>query len=127
MRIAVSSLKRETIAPHAGKCRRFLIYETDRQGIASRQLLELDEAHSLHASHDLAGHPLGGVDVLIAGGMGEGLFQRLSDHGILPCIVAESDPEIAVTKLLLGELKTLAINAHPRCHDDDHHHHHHPH
>ncbi len=127
MRIAVSTVKRETIAQHAGQCRRYLIYETDPQGIVSRQVLELDEAHSLHASHDLAAHPLGGVDVLIAGSMGEGLFQRLSDHGILPCIVAESDPEIAVTKLLLGELKTLAINANPQCGGHHHDHHHHPH
>lgn len=45
---------------------------------------------------DIAEHPLDGVDLLIAGGMGDGLQARLARKGIEAVVTTERDPERAV-------------------------------
>lgn len=109
MRIAVTSQNRTTVTPHAGKCSKFWIYEVDRGYITQRSLLELEKDQSFHDSRGHERHPLDNVDVLIAGSMGERLYLRLSDKGIQPIITDEADPDIAVTRMLMGLLKPLPI------------------
>ena len=41
MKIAVASQNRRTITEHAGKCRKFWIYETEQDKIVRKELLEL--------------------------------------------------------------------------------------
>ncbi len=106
MRIAVS-----TVTPHAGKCRNFWIYEIEQGDVKGRHLIELPLEQTLHASHhDISAHPLEGVDVLIAGSMGEGLLSRLSSIGVQAIITVEQDPDVAVTKWLLGLLKSMPVS-----------------
>lgn len=119
MRIAVTSQNRQTITPHAGKCSTFWIYEVERGNITQRRLLELEKGQSFHGSNGHGHHPLDDVDVLIAGSMGEGLYLRLSDKGIQPIITDEADPDIAVTRMLMGLLKPLPIAT--GCHGRRHH------
>jgi predicted Fe-Mo cluster-binding NifX family protein len=118
MRIAVTSQNRKSITNHAGKCRNFWIYDVNHGDLGNRVLLELPLEQSLHASHGLAAHPLDSVDVLIAGSMGEGLFNRLAEHGVQPVITNEQDPDVAVVKLLMGMLKQTAVGA--GCHEHAH-------
>jgi len=125
MRIAVTSQNRKSITQHAGKCRNFWIYDVNHGDLGSRTMLELPLEQSLHASHGVQAHPLDSVDVLIAGSMGEGLFNRLAEHGVQPIITDEQDPDVAVVKLLMGTLKRMEVGA--GCNDHDHHQHEHEH
>ncbi len=51
MKIAVTSQNRKTITEHAGKCRKFWVYEVIGQQIHSKQLIELPIDQSFH-EHD---------------------------------------------------------------------------
>jgi hypothetical protein len=73
MKIAVASQNRKQVTGHTGRCRRFWIYEVEAGRIVSRTLLELPIDQSFHAISPQAPHPLDGVQVLISGGVGEGL------------------------------------------------------
>jgi predicted Fe-Mo cluster-binding NifX family protein len=48
------------------------------------------------------------VDVLIAGGMGRGLADRLERRGIRALVTSETDPDRAVAAYIAGHLETLA-------------------
>jgi predicted Fe-Mo cluster-binding NifX family protein len=122
MKIAVTSQDRKTITAHAGMCRRFWIYTVDDgQQSGARTLLELPKEQSLHESYGAGPHPLDAVDVLIAGGMGSGLADRLARRGIRALVTSETDPDSAVAAFVAGRLETLAA----QCREGHGHHHHH--
>ena len=105
MKIAVTSQNRKIITGHAGKCRKFWIYEIDDKTILKKSLLELTLDQSLHASHGAGPHPLDGVNVLISGGAGQGLIRRLDDMGIQGLVTPETEPDSAVADFLNGTLR----------------------
>lgn len=107
MRIAVTSQNRRTVTGHAGKCRKFWIFEVDDCEVRDKRLLELPIEQSFHESSQDAPHPLDAINVLITGGMGSGLQMRLKRKGILPVATAESDPDRAVAAWLNGTLREL--------------------
>lgn len=117
MKIAVTSQNRKTVTGHAGKCRRFWIYDIDDCEVRDRQLLELAIEETFHERHGGGAHPLDGINVLITGGMGDGLQRRLKQRGILAVATGETDPERAIADWLNGTLKELP----PGCHDHHHH------
>ncbi len=96
MKIAVTSQNRKTVTSHAGVCRRFWIYDIEQGAVVNKTLLELAKEESFRESDNHAEHPLDNVDVLIAGGMGAGLQQRLSRKGIEALTTSETDPDQAV-------------------------------
>lgn len=100
LRIAVTSQNRKQITEHAGKCRKFWIYETRGQTVVSKTLLELPLEQSLHASAGDDKHPLAPIDLLITGSIGDGLRQRLADLGIETIVTMETDPDAVVDRLL---------------------------
>lgn len=120
MKIAVTSQNRRTITEHAGKCRKFWIYETDQNQVVAKTLLELPIEQSFHQSSLQAPHPLDDVQVLIAGGMGSGLNRRLAAKNIKALVTSETDPDQAVLDYLQGNLEVMAT-----CSSHDHHDHHH--
>jgi len=111
MKIAVASQNRKQVTGHTGRCRRFWIYEVEAGRIVSRTLLELSIDQSFHAISPQATHPLDGVQVLISGGMGEGLVMRLARMGIKGLVTTESDPDRAVALYLAGDLPLGAPEA----------------
>jgi predicted Fe-Mo cluster-binding NifX family protein len=122
MQIAVTSQNRRTITEHAGKCRKFWIYEVEKGQVNSRQLLELPLEQSFHASGaSLEIHPLDSINVLITASMGAGLQQRLLQNGIKGIITLESDPDRAVHAFLNGRLEQLPPD---RSHEHHHGHQH---
>lgn len=127
MKIAVSSQNRKTVTGHAGKCRKFWIYDVAGGEHQGRTLLELPLDQSFHASHGQP-HPLDEVNVLITGGMGLGLRERLKQKGIVAVATAETDPDRAVTAWLNDTLVEIAPEAHGHGfpHEHAHHHHHQP-
>jgi len=104
MKIAVASQNRKQVTGHTGRCRRFWIYEVETGRVVSRTLLELPIDQSFHAISPQAPHPLDSVQVLMSGGMGEGLVMRLARMGIEGLITTESDPDRAVALYLAGNL-----------------------
>ena len=102
MRIAVCSQNRRAVTEHAGKCRKFWIYEVSQGQVTGKTLLELPLEQSLHSSAPGQPHPLDAIDVLISGGAGGGLTQRLAQLGIECVVTTETDLELAVAAYLAG-------------------------
>jgi len=100
MKIAVTSQNRKLVTKHAGRCRRFWIYSVEGGQVTDKSLLELSKEQSFHDSEPDAPHPLDGVDVLLVGGMGPGLAQRLARKGIQVHVATEDDPDKAVQHFL---------------------------
>jgi hypothetical protein len=115
MRIGVTSQNFRTITGHAGKTRRFLVFEA-MPGAAPQEVerLDLPLEMSLHEYHG-EDHPLFSLDALITQGHGQGFGQRLARHGVRVVATSASDPLAAVTALAAGE--PLAA---PLPHDHDH-------
>ncbi len=131
MRIAVTSQNYRTITGHAGKTRRFLIYEVQGQGSPVEvERLDLPTDLSLHEYHG-EDHPLfqQGLDVLITQGAGQGFVQRLGRQGITVLVTSESDPLAAAAKVGAGlplapGLPHDHAHAHGHDHDSGHDHNH---
>ncbi len=107
LRIAVCSQNRKTVTEHAGKCRKFWIYEVKQGKVIDKTLLELPLEQSFHASPVGQAHPLDGVSLLISAGMGSGLQQRLQQRGIQGVVTTEEDPDLAVAAFLASEMSRL--------------------
>ncbi|CBN55607.1 MULTISPECIES: NifB/NifX family molybdenum-iron cluster-binding protein [Kamptonema] len=113
MKIALASQNKTAITEHAGHCRKFWIYETNATEILGKQLLELSPAQSFHDSSPDESHPLDDIQVLIAGGMGRGLVERLERKGIAAIVTKETDLDKAVSAYLDGSL----VREEAECHE----------
>ncbi|MBK5968023.1 MULTISPECIES: NifB/NifX family molybdenum-iron cluster-binding protein [Thiorhodovibrio] len=105
MRVAVSSQNFRTITGHAGKSRRFILFDIDTDGqITERERLDLPKGMSLHDTRGPE-HPLfeQGLTHLITGGAGERFGERMAANGIT--VIQTSEPEIepALKALAAGE------------------------
>lgn len=98
--IAVCSQNRKTVTEHAGKCRKFWVYRIQGGQVAGKTLLELPIEQSFHETAADAPHPLDDIHVLIAGGMGGGLQQRLVQRGIRGLVTDIQDPDEVVAVFL---------------------------
>jgi len=119
MRIAVTSQNFKTITGHAGKARRFLVYETDgTQTPVELDRLDLPKELSVHEYHG-EDHPLFqlGLHALVTQGAGQGFVQRMARYGIVVHATSEADPMRAVARLAAGLPLAAAL---PHDHDHDH-------
>lgn len=103
MKIAVTSQNFRTITGHAGKTRRFLVYDQDTEG-GWKEMERLDLPKEM-SMHEFTGgsHPIDVVDVLITAGCGDGFIRKMATRGIDVVQTAETDPLTAVEKLMKGE------------------------
>jgi predicted Fe-Mo cluster-binding NifX family protein len=126
MKIAVASQNKSSVTVHAGKCQKFWIYEVNYPEILSKELLELPKEQSFHNSSPRDPHPLDNIQVLISGGMGNGLLLRLEKQGIEAIVTEESEPDFVVNAYLEGSLvrKKLESCEHEREHRHNHQHRH---
>jgi predicted Fe-Mo cluster-binding NifX family protein len=125
MKIAVTSQNRREITEHAGRCRKFWIYDIEDKQVVNKSLLEIPVEQSFHESSSHDPHPLDDVAVLISAGMGQGMVNRLASKGIVAVVTTQKDPDLAVNAYLNGQLK--ASIGQGRNHGYGHHHHHHHH
>jgi predicted Fe-Mo cluster-binding NifX family protein len=107
MKIAVTSQNLSTISGHAGRCRKFWIYEVEGKRVARKALLELPLALRFQACVPDRPHPLNAVNVLITAGMKTRLHDNLMQKGILAVSTTETDPDRAVAAWLDGDLETM--------------------
>ena len=105
MRIAVSSQNFRTITSHAGKSRRFLIYDVvadadAEAGVVEVERLDLPPQMSLHDYHG-DDHPLfeRGIDVIVTGGAGAGFMNRVGRRGIRVVATAETNIPAALSAI----------------------------
>ncbi|MBK1646383.1 nitrogen fixation protein [Thiocapsa imhoffii] len=120
MRVAVTSQNFKTITGHAGKTRRFMIFEADTSGrTVEVERLDLPANMSLHDYHG-EDHPLFSMrlNAIITQGAGQGFVQRMARHGIQVHATSAVDPHEAVGVLLAGQPLPAAA---PHSHDHDHH------
>lgn len=112
-RIAVSSQNFRTITSHAGKTRRFLVYQAQVDGsVREIERLDLPMGWSLHDYHG-DDHPLYRVDVVVTGGCGDGFVKRLSAHAVRVVATSETDPQTAARAVAAGlTLPPAAPHAH---------------
>ena len=83
MKIAVTSQNFRTGTGHAGRARRFLIYNAEpgaEPALAAR--LDLPKELAMHEFHGAGAHPIDGVDVILSQGFGEGFARRMARRGI---------------------------------------------
>ena len=103
MRIGVTTQNFRTIAAHAGRARRFTIFEDLLDGrIQETGKLDLPLEMNLHDYPRDAAHPIDGLDVLITGSCGDGFQRKLADRGIRVVVTSETDPLTAVAAVLSG-------------------------
>ena len=104
-KVAVCSQNRKAVTEHAGKCRKFWVYDIEQGRVVGRSLLELSIEQSFHEAKEGQAHPLDEVDVLITGSIGGGLQQRLRQRGILGVVTTETDLDQAVADFLAGKIE----------------------
>jgi predicted Fe-Mo cluster-binding NifX family protein len=105
MRVAVSSQNFRTITSHAGKSRRFMLFDIAADGtITERQRLELPKGMSLHDTQG-PDHPLfeQGLTHLLTGGAGERFIERLAAHRIAVIQTSATEIAPALQALAAGE------------------------
>jgi len=115
MRIAITSQNFRTVTGHAGRARRFLVFEV-ASGQPPKELerLDLDAEMAIHGFDHRAAHPLDGMDVLITGGAGEGFVRHLAARGVMVVATPETDPLRAVDAFLAGRV----LSASDACNHD---------
>lgn len=103
MRVAVTSQNFHTVTGHAGRARRFIVFEAnERDAPQEVGRLDLDADMAIHGFDPNLQHPLDGMDVLITGGAGEGFVRHLAARGVRVVATGESNPQLAVVALLAG-------------------------
>jgi predicted Fe-Mo cluster-binding NifX family protein len=105
MRIAVTSQNFRSITGHAGKSRRFIVYEVAAGADpAEVERLDLPKELSVHEYHG-DDHPLYqlGLDAILTGSAGHGFVQRMARQGIRVLATSETDIPSALDKLATGQ------------------------
>jgi predicted DNA-binding protein (UPF0251 family)/predicted Fe-Mo cluster-binding NifX family protein len=111
MNIAVSTTDGKTICGHLGKCKDFIIYETDGKEVIRKSLRSSGGAcpgHGADAGHGHNVSPFAGCHAVITQGMGQGMLDGLVHAGIQPVITDQTDPDTAIANFLKGELSGTA-------------------
>lgn len=117
MKIGITSQNFKTITGHAGKARRFMIFELRDDGsLPEIDRWDLPKEMSMHEHHGPEPHLLEQLDILITGGCGQGFRSRLERAGVKVITTSETNPTIALSAASQG--KTL-----PPAEDAHHHHH----
>jgi len=121
MNIAVTSQNYRTVTGHAGKTRRFLVFDVNPDGdVKEADRLDLDKMMTMHEfRNDNGSHPLDQMDVLITGSAGAGFVQKLNSRDVQVIVTGETDPIQAVRDFQNDQVKPPA----PESCNHEHHHH----
>ena len=104
-KLALACQNLRHLTAHAGRCRRFLIFDLDLPPEQAPQVLALSPAQTLFMLRDEA-HPLDGIDLLIAASIGAGVCDKLARRGIRTGVSTETDPDEIVRQFRAGHLVT---------------------
>ena len=107
MKIAIATKDFTEVSGHAGQARQWLLYDLSEHR-ANRLLpaparVNLEREQVLHSFEDNAPHPLDHVDLVVCGSAGDGFIRHMKKRGAEVLITGESDPALAITRILAGE------------------------
>ena len=106
--VAVAVANDGSIAPHAGRALRWMVYVvSDEADISLAWMLDLTNTSCLHEWHvrgDGNRHPLHFVDTAIAASAGEGVRRRLQQRDTELLTTIETSPDKAVEAYRTGNL-----------------------
>jgi predicted Fe-Mo cluster-binding NifX family protein len=104
VKIAVTSQNFRTVSGHAGRARRFLIYDAE-PGAKPVEVARLDlpKELAMHEFHGAGPHPIDGVDVILSQGFGDGFARRAATRGIVAFATDKADPVEAVKAYLVSQ------------------------
>ncbi len=119
MKIAAATNDNINITGHVGRCRAFIVYNIEEGKITNKEIRENTFTHQAagqqnHEHHNGEGHHHGHQNLidalkdcsyLLFQGGGWRLIEDLKANNIKPFLTTESIAEVAVEKLLKGELK----------------------
>ncbi len=114
MKIAITSQNKKDVTGHAGRCRKFWIYNLENNKVVHKELLEIPREMVFHNHRD-ENHPIDGVDMLLTGGMGNGLRKRMHAKGIQALIIKETHPDKAIELFLNEELEFFLPDPNHQC------------
>jgi predicted Fe-Mo cluster-binding NifX family protein len=119
VKIAVTSQNFRTVTGHAGKSRRFIIFDASMPG-EPIEIGRLDLPKEM-AFHEFSGgrHPLDEMNVLISASAGQGFVRKLALRGVHVVTCGESDPRVAVSDYLSGVMKPALPHDHGEHRHDD--------
>lgn len=116
MRIAIAS-EGANVSGHFGKCEYFTIVEIEDSGVKSKDIVNTKgHQHGLLPAF-LVSH---NVDVVIAGGMGEGARRNLTSNGIEIITGISSSIDEAIREYLNGNMKSSNTGCGGHNHSRDH-------
>ncbi|MFA7276699.1 MAG: NifB/NifX family molybdenum-iron cluster-binding protein [Pseudobdellovibrionaceae bacterium] len=95
MRIAVTSQNFKTVTNHAGKCRKYIIYEVEAGGIHEVERLSLPQELAF-SNFCGESHPLDGVNVLLSLSFGKGFLEKMKHRNITASLTRTNDIEDAI-------------------------------
>jgi predicted Fe-Mo cluster-binding NifX family protein len=100
-RIAVTSQNFRTVTGHAGRARRFIIYEVRPDGTFEEvDRLDLPKDMCIHEHPVEAPHPLDQVHHVLTGGCGPGFVNKMEMRGVQVHLTDIEDPARAVGELV---------------------------
>lgn len=102
MKIAVACSE-GMVSGHFGHCEEFQVFETDGSKIVQTEQFSNASGRGCAVAEDLGQQ---GVNVVLAGGMGAGAVNRLSQYGIQAVIGVTGDAREAVRNYLDGKLQS---------------------
>lgn len=105
MKIAVTSQNIRSVTAHAGRCRKFWVYELPKGGAdINKQFIELETDETLHTMTSQLPAKLSGITVLITANLGDSLKQKLLKVGVATHLSTdEVTPDIALLNYLANE------------------------
>lgn len=109
MKIGITSQNFRTITGHAGKARRFFVYEgSNGADIKLIDKIDLPKDQSIHASshtkNPVEKHPIDDLDILITASCGDGFQRKMKSRGITLVKTSEQDPLVAATDFIAGKM-----------------------
>ena len=107
MKIAIATKDFTEVSGHAGQARQWLLYDLSEHRanrlLPAPERINLDRQQVLHTFEDNASHPLDGIDLVVCGSAGDGFIRHMKKRGAEVLITGESDPALAITRILAGE------------------------
>jgi len=112
MKIAVTSQNFKSVTGHAGKSRRFIIFDVGPLGEVPEVVwLDLPLDMSIHKFSG-GKHPLDEMDVILTASAGQGFVAKLAQRGVQVITCGESNPQKAVSDYLAGHVKPVNPHVH---------------
>ncbi|MFL5288505.1 MAG: NifB/NifX family molybdenum-iron cluster-binding protein [Rhodopila sp.] len=128
MKIAVTSQNFRTVTGHAGRARRFLIYDV-QPGAEPVEVARLDlpPEQSIHDMGGLGAHPVDGCQVLLSAGFASHFAMVMAGRGIQAATTDKEDPIEAIKDFLARRaagtlLPVIGCDCGGACKDHDHDH-----